>query len=117
MRSITIFDNYYEENNLEKKTSYNMVENRAQDYLTRFLMYQMQGIIQKKKEHSKSHVRTECYTESYIFLFLGYTYFLFSLFLIFTDKKTKNANRVKLFINSINVEDKHIKHVNKKIIK
>ena len=108
MRSITIFDNYYEENDLEK-TSYNMIENRVQDYLTRFLVSQFQDFIQKKKEHSKSHVRTECYTESYIFLFHGSTYFLFSLFLIFTDKKIKKANRVKLFINSINVEDKHIK--------
>ena len=86
-----------------------MVENRVQDYLTRFLMSQIQDFIQKKKEHSKSHVRTECYTESYIFLFLGSTYFLFSLFLIFTDKKIKNAKRVNLLINSINVEDKHIK--------
>ena len=63
MRSISIFDNYYEENDREK-TSYNMVENRVQDYHTRFLMSQIQDFIQKKKEHSKSHVRTECYTES-----------------------------------------------------
>ena len=108
MRSITIFDIYYEENDLEK-ISYNMIENRAQDDLTRFLISQIQDFIQKKKEHSKSHVRTECYTESYIFLFLCSTYFLFSLFLIFTDKKTKKAKSVNLFVNSINVEDKHIK--------